>query len=556
MALLTARMVQTRLFLGLALLGYLGMSHDENLNAWFDEEGVTVRPTVAEKDRDRTWQLGFKLKGYGHGTQLLAAPPVVKREVKDNRIEYVRTDCQLPIAKCRFEETENTLRGSQSSADPLREFANNSLFQSAIGNRHSAITEWYENRRQGIEQGFTIRARAGRSVDVAANEPLRLELALTGDLRARVRAEGREIELVDQAGRSVLSYGKLSAVDADGKLLYARMEAGANGREIALVVDDESARYPITIDPIVATLEQMLGSFLDRQTGAQSGWAVAIDGNHAVVGAPTYDVPNIPSAGDAGSVSIVVRVGVTWSVTDGQTQNGLCGYAVAIRYPKVVWGCPAASSNTGTAFLFDISTGLGKSLNQGNINVSAGNFFGARVAVNADTAVVGAPFFGYLDGTERGAVHVFEFNGNHRFDPIPAAGPNDGFGISVALSGDTLIVGAPGVDVTNGVTTVPDAGAAYVFLRGPDATYDYLQQLLVAADPHSGIRYGANVAISGNTAVVAASADGDKGHLAGPVYVFVRTGTTWSQQQKLTGNDTKAGDRFGFFAVAIEGNTI
>src|SRR5258705_12057965 len=78
----------------------------------------------------------------------------------------------------------------------------------------------------------------------------------------------------------------------------------------------------------------------------------------------------------------------------------------------------------------------------------------------------------------------------------------------------------------------------------------------VAAVTHSGISSGANVAMSDNTAVVAASADGDKGHLAGAVYVFVRSGTTWSQQQKLTGNDTKAGDRFGFFAVAIEGNTI
>src|SRR5258705_10329912 len=85
--------------------GYLGMSHDENLNAWFDEEGVTVRPSLAGKDRDRAWQLGFKLKGYGYGKRLLAAPPVMKREMKDNRIEYVRTDCQLPIAKCRFEET-------------------------------------------------------------------------------------------------------------------------------------------------------------------------------------------------------------------------------------------------------------------------------------------------------------------------------------------------------------------------------------------------------------------------------------------------------------------
>jgi hypothetical protein len=260
--------------------GYLGMSHDENLNAWFDEEGVTVRPTLAEKDRDSAWQLGFKLKGFGYGKSLLAAPPIVKREVQDNRIEYVRSDYRLA-------ETGSTLSGSQSSANPLREFENKALFPSAIGSRQSTITEWYENRPQGIEQGFTINTRPERSVEVGGDEPLRLHLEVSGDLRARARDEGQEIELVDKKGKGVLSYGKLSVVDADGKQLTARMEAEANGRKIRLVVEDEGAHYPIVIDPIVATLEQVLVSMLNAaQTGAQSGWAVAIQNDFAVVGAP------------------------------------------------------------------------------------------------------------------------------------------------------------------------------------------------------------------------------------------------------------------------------
>jgi hypothetical protein len=83
------------------------------------------------------------------------------------------------------------------------------------------------------------------------------------------------------------------------------------------------------------------------------------------------------------------------------------------------------------------------------------------------------------------------------------AASGDRFGESVDLSSDTLIVGASGVEVTNGGTTIQDAGAAYVYTRGI-GLYQTFQQTLFAADPHSGIRYAAHVAISGNTAVVAA----------------------------------------------------
>src|SRR6185369_6700192 len=54
--------------------GYLGMSHDQNLNAWFAEDGVTVRPTVEPKERERAWHMEMRLKAYGYGPDLVAAP--------------------------------------------------------------------------------------------------------------------------------------------------------------------------------------------------------------------------------------------------------------------------------------------------------------------------------------------------------------------------------------------------------------------------------------------------------------------------------------------------
>src|SRR6185295_10329533 len=57
--------------------GYLGMSHDQNLNAWFAEDGVTVRPTVSEDKREGAWHMDLRLKAYGYGNDLVAAPPIV-----------------------------------------------------------------------------------------------------------------------------------------------------------------------------------------------------------------------------------------------------------------------------------------------------------------------------------------------------------------------------------------------------------------------------------------------------------------------------------------------
>ena len=90
---------------GEAGAGYLGMSHDQNLNAWFAADGVTVRPTVAEGDRERSWHIDMRLKAYGYGNDLVAAPPIVSHQVKSNRIEYERSDdFELRIANFEFKE--------------------------------------------------------------------------------------------------------------------------------------------------------------------------------------------------------------------------------------------------------------------------------------------------------------------------------------------------------------------------------------------------------------------------------------------------------------------
>ena len=122
----------------------------------------------------------------------------------------------------------------------------------------------------------------------------------------------------------------------------------------------------------------------------------------------------------------------------------------------------------------------------------------------------------------------------------------DRFGIEVAISGDYAIVGAYGDDY-NGYRT----GSAYVFERGGGSWIQVAK--LTAGDGAEGDYFGTAVAISGDYAIVGAYNDDDNGSNSGSAYVFERGGGSWAQVAKLTAGDGAEGDYFGI-AVAISGD--
>lgn len=137
----------------------------------------------------------------------------------------------------------------------------------------------------------------------------------------------------------------------------------------------------------------------------------------------------------------------------------------------------------------------------------------------------------------------------------------DRFGTSIAVSADTLVVGAYLEDGGTG-DPITDAGAVYVFKRDPDQSGKWVEVArLSASDAQSGDLFGNSVAISGDTIVVGAvneDGDGDPWSDAGAAYVFERDlggPGNWGQSAKLTAGDAQPGYRFGG-AVAIEGDTI
>lgn len=186
------------------------------------------------------------------------------------------------------------------------------------------------------------------------------------------------------------------------------------------------------------------------------------------------------------------------------------------------------------------------------------DYFGTSVATDGSTTLVGAvyddldvsPFYG-----NAGAVYVFERTGRtwSQVDRLVASDPiNSGFfGRSVAISGDTAIIGANGVG-SGGPPT--KRGAAYVFVRDGGVWTE--QQKLVDPDGLTGDNFGYSVAIDGDTAIVGAYQD-DHGMMddnRGSAFVFTRSGTTWSLEQRLRA-DVRADDDWLGFSVAVEGDT-
>ena len=179
--------------------------------------------------------------------------------------------------------------------------------------------------------------------------------------------------------------------------------------------------------------------------------------------------------------------------------------------------------------------------------------FGVSVAVSGGTAVVGAHAHKVGSNASQGAAYVFVQSGTtwtQQAELTASDGAaDDGFGQSVAVSGGTAVVSAPGRQVGSNVSQ----GAAYVFVQS--GTTWTQQQELTASDGAAHDFFGNSAAVSDGTAVVGAynHTVGSNVH-QGVAYVFVQGGTTWTQQQELTASDGAADDFFGT-SVAVSGGT-
>lgn len=347
---------------------------------------------------------------------------------------------------------------------------------------HGSLTEWYANGPIGLEQGFTVASRPG-----AGSGPLTLSLALSGGLAARL-AHG---SVLLEGHGAALRYGGLVVTDARGHTLRSSLALVA-GR-ILIRVDDQGAAYPLRIDPLMQSAEL---TALDEPT--QIGdYNVATSGTAIAVGFPSY--------------------------TGSEGEKYYEGAVYLFQEPETGW-----ANATETAKL----TPPGKA-------ASEVEEFGHSVAISGDTLVVGTP--SYNDA--KGAVYIYEAPAGawasvkqQAVLTASDAVQTDSFGWSVALSGKTIAVGAPGHSPPPPGKAVTLGGSAYVFVEpgtgGWATTSAYSAELNASGSEKTCAEFGESVATTETTVVVGAPATTQsikvqgnpckEDELAGQTYVFVK----------------------------------
>jgi len=426
----------------------------------------------------------------------------------------------------------------------------------ALGNRaeyrRGSLVEWYVNDARGLEQGFTLLEPPEPGGASEAGRPLELAIELATELVAAPMGEGRALRFADAEGHTVLHYAGLAAWDATGRALAATLRV--DGEELRIQVDDGAAVYPLTVDPL-CFVEQ---AKLLASNGAASDWfgySVSLSGDTALVGA--YQDDDNGSA--SGSAYVFVRTGTSWAqeakllAGDGAPGDHF-GYSVSLSGDTALVGAvhdDDNGSNSGSAYVFARS---GTSWTQEAKLLAGdgapGDRFGWSVSLSGDTALVGA-IFAADSGLESGSAYVFARSGTSWTQEAKLlAGDGaavDAFGYSVSLSGDMALVGAPDDDDSGS-----ESGSAYVFVRS--GTSWTQEAKLLAGDGAPGDRFGYSVSLSGDTALVGAPDDDDSGSESGSAYEFARSGTNWTQEAKLLAGDGAVFDYFGY-SVSLSGDT-
>lgn len=342
-------------------------------------------------------------------------------------------------------------------------------------------------------------------------------------------------------GSSVSLSGNTAVVGA----MSATNEGGPSAGSVYVFVNDG-----------ISWTEQAKLIASDAAAGDLFGWSVALFGDTAVVGSR---LDSHAGGFEAGSAYVFARSGSVWTeqaklvASDARTGDRF-GSSVAVFGDTIVVGAPGddgpAGLDAGSAYVFvRLGTTWIQEAKLAAADAGNGDAFGASVALSAETALVGAPGDSSGSNTGAGSGYAFVRSGTLWSQQSKMTGNGDhgdDLGFSVALSGDTAVLGAPGED--DGA--VQNAGAVRVFVRTGST---WTQQARLVASNGDGNSLGGSVAISGGTVVAGSPFDSNYHSWAGAAFVFERSGTIWTQQEKLATEDAGIDAHLGS-SVALEGD--
>ena len=344
------------------------------------------------------------------------------------------------------------------------------------------------------------------------------------------------------------------------------LTASAGDSQAALTWDDPSNSSITGYEYLLHTQVDKLNVSGGADDDKYFGRSVSMDGNTVVVGAPGEN-------GGRGRAYVLTLQSGAWSqvaklTASDRTSNDEFGYSVSVDGDTVVVGAHRDDDgglNSGSAYVFTKpANGWADATETAKLAASdgaAGDRFGVSVGVDGDTVVVGAR----LDddnGGSSGSAYVFTkpadgWTNTSSFAAKLTASDgaaDDQFGRSVAVDGDTVVVGAFGDDDNGSMS-----GSAYVFTKPANGWVTATQTAKLAASDGAAFDYfGISIAVDGGTVVVGADLDDARRVDSGSAYVFTEPNSGWAnatETAKLTASDGAGGDYFGF-SVAVDEDTV
>lgn len=340
----------------------------------------------------------------------------------------------------------------------------------------------------------------------------------------------------DQFGRSVSLSGDRALVGVSGD------DDNGSGAGSVYVYDFDETAWNESVK-LIANDGTERGFF---------GFSVSLSGDRMLVGAIGDD----DNGSNSGAAYVFDFDGLRWNQTAKLTPSdgappGQFGYSVSLSGDRALIGAPfGGGSFSGSAYIFEFNgiSWVETAKLTPNVGIRARRF-GWSVSLLGDQALIGASRDS-VNGSDSGSAFVFDYNGvfwNETANLIPDDGMRDAsFGYSVSLFNDRALIGAPG----NFNPSV--SGSAYVFdFNGNDWSQS---TKLLSQDSVVQDGFGLSVSLSGDRALVG-SRSGLNDSFSGSAYVFEFDGLTWNETAKLTANDGATGNSFGS-SISLSGDRV
>lgn len=365
-------------------------------------------------------------------------------------------------------------------------------------------------------------------------------------------AAGFKLVVVEEGTRN----SRLSS-DINGDTLIIGAPAGLGMAKVYVGSGSKwKEQAELTVKPIEGNMNRAIPSF---------GIAVDLTGPHDLA-TPDYALIGASRAGAdeslAGAAFVFARHRNQWNEqaklvpADVDRDDGF-GDAVSIDREIAVIGSPGdddAGSSSGSAYIYvRDGTRWKQQVKLAPADLQRSDAFGTSVLVYRNTVIVGAPKHTHSGVRFTGAAYVFEFNGDAWVQKTKLvaddAVKSDNFGGSLAMSGNTVIVGAPLADSERG----KDSGAAYVFVR--EGAGWRKQAKFGPRGAKKADQFGSSVAISGSIVIVGAKTRDEGAPGSGAAYSFVRVDGRWEERAKVLPRDPGQKVNYGEW-VAISGNAV